>query len=492
MEDSVTDYAYSKLNRQFIGGAWVEGSGASLLVDQNPFDGSELTRFTGASMADVDSAYFAAATTQPLWESMTPYQRRSVFENAVREIEENRAEFARIIREEVGGTAVKAAIELDLTVDALKAAAALPLQVEGRIIASPLPDVENLLYRKPVGVVAVISPFNLPLFLSIKSVAPALAVGNSVVLKPHEQTPVVGGTLIAKMFERAGLPPGVLNVVVADIKDLGDGFIEHPIPRVISFTGSTGVGRHIASSAARTFKRAVLELGGNSALVVLDDADLELAVDAAVFSRFTHQGQVCMSANRVVVARELHDEFVERYVGKVAYLPVGDPADPDTIIGPLISEKHAADLDRIVQAALDQGSGKPALLGSLTGTLMTPTVLTDVSTSAPIAKQELFGPVALIFAADDDDHAVTIVNDSPYGLSGAVHSRDIERAVALAHRFDTGMVHINDATVHDEAIVPFGGEKLSGMGRLNGDYRIEEFTTTKWISVNRGRRHFPY
>ncbi|WP_371482279.1 aldehyde dehydrogenase family protein [Kitasatospora sp. NBC_00315] len=482
---------FTELSRQFIDGEWRTGSGTWDIVDIDPYSGDKLATITVATVDEIDDAYRAAERAQRSWARVNPYTRRLVFERALRVIEEREAEITEAIIAELGGTALKAGFELALSKDMLREATQLSLRAEGRILPSPVDGKENRLYRLPVGVVGVISPFNFPLFLSLKAVAPALALGNAVVLKPHQNTPVVGGTLIARIFEEAGLPAGLLNVVVTDIAEIGDAFIEHPVPKVISFTGSDTVGRHVATVAAGHFKRTVLELGGNSALIVLDDADLDYAVDAAVFSRFAHQGQVCMAANRVLVDRSVEQEFTERFVAKVASLKVGDPRDPATHIGPLINANQAealtAEVDRAVAA------GATALLrGQTVGTLMDPVVLGGLPDGDPILRRELFGPVVLVVPFDGEDEAVRIANDTPFGLSGAVHTADVERGVRLAQRIETGMIHINDGTIHDEPVVPFGGEKNSGVGRLNGEATVEAFTTVKWISIQHGRSRFPF
>ncbi|MGB3437333.1 MAG: aldehyde dehydrogenase family protein [Actinophytocola sp.] len=476
---------------QFIAGEWRTGSMDKVLVDRNPFDGSTIAEFNCASVEDLDEAYQAAKRAKSVWDGVNPYAKRAVFERAVRYVEDHTAEIVEIIIDELGGTRLKAYFEIGLVLDMLKEAATFPLRMEGRILPSPIDDKENRVYREPVGVVGVISPFNFPFFLGMKSVAPALGAGNGVVLKPHEDTPIVGGTLIGEIFEAAGLPSGLLNVVITEIPAIGDAFVEHPVPRVISFTGSAAVGRHVAEVAVRNFKKPLLELGGNSALIVLPDADLDLAVDAAVFSRFTHQGQICMAANRVLVHRDVFDEFAERFVAKAASLTVGDPRDEATIVGPLINQRQADNLAALVEQGIDDGA-RPLLRGEVNGTLFHPTVLTDVTTDMSVMQEELFGPVACLVPFDTEDEAVHIANDTRFGLSGAIHTRDLDHGVELAKRIHTGMIHVNDATIHDETIVPFGGEKQSGLGRLNGDWSLEEFTTLKWISVNRGRRQFPY
>ncbi|WP_035850341.1 aldehyde dehydrogenase family protein [Kitasatospora azatica] len=482
---------FSELALQFIDGQWRPGSGSWDIVDINPYDGEKLASITVATVDEVDQAYRAAERAQKEWAAVNPYARRLVFERALRIIEDREQEITETIIAELGGTYLKAAFELALTKDLLRESMQLALRPEGRILPSAVDGKENRLYRLPVGVVGVISPFNFPLFLSIKAVAPALALGNGVVLKPHQDAPIVGGTLLAKVFEDAGLPAGLLNVVVTDIAEIGDALLEHPVPKTIAFTGSDRVGRHVATVAASHFKRAVLELGGNSALIVLDDADLDYAVDAAVFSRFAHQGQVCMAANRVLVDRKVLAEFTEKFVAKIASLKVGDPKDPSTQIGPLINSTQADSITAQVDQAVAAGA-RVLLRGNTVGTLMDPVVLTDLPADSPVLRRELFGPVVLLVPFDGEDEAVALANDTPFGLSGAVHSGSIERGVQVAQRIETGMIHVNDGTIHDEPIVPFGGEKNSGVGRLNGESTVEAFTTVKWISIQHGRSRFPF
>ncbi|MCG6493094.1 aldehyde dehydrogenase family protein [Kitasatospora sp. A2-31] len=482
---------FSELALQYIDGQWRDGSGSWDIVDVDPFTGDKLATMTVATVEEVDQAYRAAERAQKEWAATNPYTRRLVFERALRIVEEREQEITEAITAELGGTALKAGFELALTKDMLRESMQLSLRAEGRLLPSPVEGKENRLYRLPVGVVGVVSPFNFPLFLSMKVVAPALALGNGVVLKPHQETPVVGGTLLARIFEEAGLPSGLLNVVVTDIAEIGDAFIEHPVPKVIAFTGSDKVGRHVATVAASHFKRTVLELGGNSALIVLDDADLDYAVDAAVFSRFVHQGQVCMAANRVLVDRSVQAEFTEKFVAKVASLTVGDPRDPATQIGPLINPVQADAITAQVDQAVAAGA-TVLLRGETNGCLMDPVVLGDLPADAPILQRELFGPVVLVVPFDGEDEAVRLANDTPFGLSGAVHTADVERGVRVAQRIETGMIHVNDGTVADEPVVPFGGEKNSGVGRLNGESTVDAFTTVKWISIQHGRSRFPF
>lgn len=482
---------FSDLALQYIDGEWRPGSGSWDIIDFNPYDEEKLASITIATVQEVDQAYRAAERAQKEWAATSPYARRTVFERALRIIEDRETEISEAIVAELGGTRVKAGCELRLAKEFLREAMQLPFRQEGRILPSPVHGKENRVYRLPVGVVGVISPFDFPFLMSIKSVASALALGNAVVLKPHQHTPICGGSLVAKVFEDAGLPAGLLNVVITDIAEIGDALIEHPVPNVISFSGSDRVGRHVATVCAAHLKRAVLELGGSSAFIVLDDADIDDAVEAAVFSRSVDQGEVCIAANRILVDRKVEREFTEKLVAKVRTLKVGDPADPETHIGPLIDFRQAEAVTSLVEQSVEEGA-TALLRGGAEGNLVSPSVLTGLAPDAPVLSQEIFGPVVFLVPFDGEEEAVRIVNDTPNGLSGAVHTGDIERGVALARRIQTGMIHINDSTVHDEPSVPFGGEKASGLGRLDGEALVEVFTTQKWISVQRGRSVFPF
>ncbi|ATH94667.1 aldehyde dehydrogenase [Bacillus glycinifermentans] len=484
-------FQITDLNRQYIGGEWRDGKSESVLADLNPYTQKTIASFHKATPDDVDQAYKVALNAKKEWDRVGPYEKRAILEKAAAYIEEHKEAIVFLIMEELGGTRLKAAFEIDLVINMIKEAAGFPLKMEGRILPSPVDGKENRLYRIPAGVVGVISPFNFPFFLSVKSVAPALGAGNGVVLKPHEETPICGGTLIAKIFEEAGLPKGLLNVVVTDIKEIGDSFVEHPIPRIISFTGSTKVGSYIGQLAVKHFKKPLLELGGNSALIVLEDADLEYAVNAAAFSRFTHQGQICMSANRILVQKEVYPAFLKLFYQKVSAFKTGDPMDPDTIIGPVINERQAENLRKAVEKGIEEGA-VALIKGEIKGNLVEPTILTDVKPGMSIAREELFGPVVCVMPFQTEEEAIRIANDTPFGLSGAVHTGNVERGVDLAKQIETGMIHVNDTTINDEPHIAFGGEKQSGLGRLNGEWSLDEFTTLKWISVQHQKRVFPY
>ncbi len=482
---------FRRLNQHYIGGSWRDGASSKTWTDRNPYSGEAIAEFKMANAADIDQAYRSAQRAQKEWEAVNAFEKRDILESAIAYINDHEAEITDIIIDELGGTRLKAFFEIGLVKNIIREAATFPLRMVGRIYPSPVEGKENRLYRVPAGVVGVISPFNFPFYLTMRSVAPALGAGNGVVLKAHEETAITGGTLVATIFEHTKIPKGLLNVVLFDLGEVGDYFVEHPIPRIISFTGSVGVGKHIAMVAGKCLKKAILELGGNSAIIVLPDADLNLAINAAIFSRFTHQGQICMSANRVLVHRSLYQKFLDGYVERVAQLKVGDSRDPETAIGPLITSNQVKTLERMIEKGIAEGA-KPVLRGKVQGNCIGPTVFTEVKPEMTIAREEMFGPAVCIMPFDSTDEAVEIANRSAYGLSGAIHTKNVELGAEIAKRIDSGMVHVNDGTINDEPLVAFGGEKDSGVGRLNGKWALEEFTTLKWVSVQHKPRQYPF
>lgn len=477
----------------FIDGAWRAGNAGSVLEVNNPYSNERLAELHQANLDDVDRAYNAAQSAQAQWEQSLPGERAAVMRRAVEILDARHGEVVDWLIRESGSTRMKAEMEWGAARAIILDASMLPAQVYGRIIAGDIPGKENRIYRNPVGVVAVISPWNWPLHLTCRTLAPAIALGNAVVVKPASETPITGGLLIARIFEEAGLPAGVLNVVVGDPAVIGDGFVQHPIPRVVSFTGSLGVGRRIASNIATSsrLKKMMLELGGNAPLVVLEDADLELAVHAAVVSKFLHQGQICVIANRILVHAKLYNEFVERYVARVQNLKVGNPDDPDTVIGPLISQKQLLSVQRSISAANAEGA-RQRLGGPADGLIVPPHVFDCITPNMLIGRNELFGPVAPIQSFYSDAEALHMANDTEFGLSSAVFSRDIARAQRFAAGLKTGMSHINDITAVDLPNMPFGGEKNSGLGRFGSEGLIHELTTEHWMSVQHVPRQYPF
>ncbi len=423
------------------------------------------------------------------WANELPQVKRDVMEKAVQIVEENQELIIDWLIKESGSTYMKAAGEVQVSLNSMKESATYPYRMEGKILPSQVPGKENRVYREPLGVVGIISPWNFPFHLAIRSIATALATGNGVVVKPATHTPITGGLLFASIFEEAGLPKGLLNVVVGRGSEIGDDIVTHPVPRLISFTGSTEVGRRIGELAGKNLKKTALELGGNNVFIVLDDANIDQAVESALFGKFYHQGQICMSINRIMVQKDIYQTFVDAFVARVKELNVGNPFEKSTHIGPLIDEDQAKRILKDLESSKEQGA-EIILGGDANKNLLSPTVITGVTNQMPIAKNEIFGPVAAIIPFEDEEEAITLANEHPYGLSGAVHSSSIERGTNLAHHIKTGMIHVNDESVNDEPHMPFGGEKDSGLGRFNGEWALEEFTTVKWIGVQHKRRDY--
>jgi aldehyde dehydrogenase (NAD+) len=372
------------------------------------------------------------------------------------------------------------------------AAAASTYAPLGEVIPSEYGKL-SLALRQPLGVVSVISPWNFPVILTGRGIAFALAAGNTVVLKPSEETPYCGGLLFAEVFAEAGVPEGVLNVVTcsrANVGPVGEELIDNPRVKGVSFTGSTAVGRQIAARAGAHLKKCCVELGGKDALIVCDDADLERASAAASFGSFMHQGQICMSVEKVLVHEKVYDEFLRRFVERAAKLKVGDPRDKSNVIGPLINDKQAAKVKEQIEDAVARGA-KVALGGKVNGRFVEPTILTGVTPAMKVYQDETFGPVAPVIAFRTDAEAIAIANDTEYGLSSGVMTRDEQRGLAIARRLETGMCHINCSSVNDEPHAPFGGSKASGMGRHGGRWATETFTETRWITLDRGGRPYP-
>ncbi|MGM8063187.1 aldehyde dehydrogenase family protein [Vogesella indigofera] len=488
-----TKQAYDGFELQPIAGQWRRGGSSQQLTDSNPYSGDTLLQLQLASRDDVDAAYAAAAAAQQEWAARLPEERAAVLHRAVEIMLARAEEIQDWIVRESGSSRLKAIIEWDSARRITQESATFCNRVEGRILASAIPNQESRVYRAPLGVVGVISPWNFPYHLTARSIAPALALGNAVVVKPASDTPVTGGLLLAKIYEEAGLPAGLFSVVAGAGSEIGDHFVAHPVPSLISFTGSTEVGRNVGriATGGQHIKRVALELGGNAPLVVLDDADIEQAAQAAVVGRFLHQGQICMSTNRVIVDARVHDAFVAALKARVEKLPYGDPANPANIVGPLINGKQLDGvLTKIEQAKKD---GATLLVGGAPqGNVLPPHLFVDVDPSWSIAADETFGPVLPVIKARDEAHALALANASEYGLSAAVFTRDYARGLHFARGIRSGMCHINDITVDDQTNAPFGGEKNSGLGRFNGEWAIEEFTRAQWVTLQFQPRPYPF
>ena len=481
---------YEQLDLNYIGGEWREGKSSEVIESFDPYTEKSYMKIQAASLDDLNEAYESAEKHQKDWEKTNPFKRAGIIRKAIQIMEDRKDEIVDILVKDAGSTAAKAGLELDITLSVMRLAAEFPFRMETIVNESMISGKKNHVIRKPVGVVGVIGPFNFPLNLSMRSVAPALAAGNAVVLKPGSQTPVSGGNIIAKVFEEAGLPKGVLQVVHPKISEIGDAFYEHRVPNLISFTGSTAVGKKIGEVCGREVKKTILELGGNNAMVILDDADIDQAVSGAIYGRFMHSGQICMSTNRIIVDESVFDEFAEKFVEMARSLKHGDPTQEGTLIGPLISGGEVDRLQDEVKKAQSEGA-EILLEGKREGNVLTPVVLKGTN-DMTTAQNEMFGPVVTLIPARDEAHALELANDTDAGLSGAVSSRDEKRAFAFAEKMVTGMVHINDQSVNDEPYIAFGGEKQSGLGRFGREHSLDEFTTWKWISVQEEPRDYPF
>ena len=484
---------YTDFHLQYIAGEWKNGDDDSINTNTNPFNGETLVEIQQATAKQLDDAYQAASLAQKQWAQQTPNERAAILYKVVSIFDQRQDEIIDWLIKESGSTRIKAMVEFSGARAITLEAASFPNRVHGEIRASNTPGKENFIYREPMGVIAVISPWNFPLHLTQRSIAPALALGNAVVLKPASDTPITGGLLLAKIFEEAGLPKGLLNVVVGSGSEIGDAMVTHPVPSLVSFTGSTSVGKHIGELAngGEFIKQVALELGGNSPFVVLKDADIEQAVKAAAFGKFLHQGQICIAINRIIVEDEIYDDFVARFVAHVKTLNVGDPNKIDTAVGPIINEKQVKSLKEKIAKAQNEGA-KMLLSGEIKGQVVPPHVFSDVTREMNLSCDEVFGPLVGIIRAKDEDDALSIANDSMYGLSSAVFTQDMAKGLRFARGIKAGMTHINDISVNDESNAPFGGEKNSGIGRFNGEWILEEFTTLHWISVQHTPRDYPF
>lgn len=470
-------------------GNWLLSGGGTREV-REPATGAALTRVGLANPQDVAASAKAASAAQPAWAALPARDRAAVFRRAADALERNAEELVRFIVRETGSIPGKGQHEVREAITILHRAAAMPLEAVGQLLPSA-PGHLSLARRVPHGVVGVISPFNFPLILSLRAVAPALAAGNGVVLKPDPRTPVTGGFIIARAFEEAGLPKGVLHVLPGGA-DAGEALVTDPHIRMIGFTGSTNVGRRIGELAGRHLKKTALELGGKSALIVLEDADPELAASNVAWGAYLHQGQICMASGRILVQERIAPALIARLVEKASRLPVGDPASGAVALGPLIDAGQRDRVHAIVQDTVAAGARLESG-GTFEGLFYRPTVLSGVRPGMRAFEEEVFGPVATIATFGDDDEAVALANRTDYGLSGAVISPNLARAMAIAERLNTGMVHVNDQTVADECVNPFAGRGASGNGgAVGGPADWEQFTQWRWTTVKPTPPAYPF
>ena len=475
-----------------IGGEWVGADGGRTFERDDPYTGEPATIAAAAGVDDANRAVDAAAAAFPEWSATPPARRRELLNAAADLLMERAPAIAQTMTEECGAVFGWGMFNCDLAAGMLRAAAAQADLPGSDEIPSAVPGTTAMAVRQPVGVVVGIAPWNAPVILATRAVATPLAYGNTVVLKASELCPRTHAAVAAAIND-AGVAPGVVNLITnapGDAAAVVEALIAHPAVRRISFTGSTKVGRIVAGKAAEHLKPTLLELGGKAPMVVLPDADLDEAVNAAGFGAFMNSGQICMSTERVVIDRSVAGEFGEKLAAKAGSLPSGDPRDQGTAIGPVI---NAAAVERI-RGLLDDARAKGARVlagGVIEGSVVQPTVLAGVTPAMSIYYEESFGPIACIVEVDGADEAVDVANDTEYGLAAAVFSRDVDAAMDVARRIESGICHINSSTVHDEPQMPFGGVKGSGWGRFGGTAALEEFTELRWLSVQSGERQYP-
>jgi aldehyde dehydrogenase (NAD+) len=478
------------LSTPYIDGKPIEVSPSAMSDVLNPANQKPFARIFMGQEQHMRAAIDAAHAARAAWGSSPAALREKILHRAADELEAATNDIVDLLIGEGGSTFGKAHFEIPFAANMLRSIAGEARRVQGDVFPSDVSGLLSLAIRRPLGVVAGISPFNFPVVLALKKVAFALATGNTFVLKPSEETSLVGLKL-AEIFEKAGLPPGVLNVVPGDGPTLARVLFDDPRVKLISFTGSTAVGRHIAVECAKKGKRVILEMGGKSPLIVLKDADMDYAVDTACFGIFIHQGQICMAGSRIIVEAPIYETFLQRFAAKAKTLQVGDPRDPHTVIGPLIRSSQCQMIDRKIKEAVAAGA-RVLTGGTYVGNFYQPTVVADVTPNMSAFRDELFGPVAAVTRADNADHALALANNSSYGLSSAVLTNDLQLAMRFALELEAGMVHLNGPTVHDEPTVPFGGVKDSGSGREGGRWSVEEMTEVKWVTIQMGRRHYPF
>jgi acyl-CoA reductase-like NAD-dependent aldehyde dehydrogenase len=478
----------------YVGGEWVGAGDGRTFEDRDPFTGDVVAEVAAGSREDARRAIESAAAAAAEWGQAPPAVRQGIFLKAAEVLESRQDEVVSLLARETGATFGFGMFQMHFVTGLFRQAAALAYAPLGEVLPSDTGAFAMGL-RRPVGVVGAIAPWNAALILSARSIAAPLALGNAVVLKPSEWSPVVGGLLWGEIFAEAGLPAGVLNVVThapGEAAEIGDELVTHPAVRRINFTGSTNVGRQLAEAAGRNLKRVVLELGGYNPLIVLADADLEYAVNATAFGAFLHQGQICMSARKVIVERSIADEFTKRLAEKTRGLKAGDPKEPDTVIGPLINEDAHAMVKGRVDDAVKRGAKVLAGGEDAGSNVYRATVLADVPEDSELAQKETFGPVLAVEVVADADEAVDRANATAYGLSAGIMTTDSDRGFALASRLESGIVHVNDQPVGDEPQMPFGGVKDSGWGRFGGQAVIDEFTDLRWITVQSGSHPYPF
>ncbi|MCI5043034.1 MAG: aldehyde dehydrogenase family protein [Donghicola eburneus] len=492
---SENEKSEAPLRDMFIAGEWRAAKTGKSFATTDPNTGRTIALVPDAGQKDLDDAITAAADAQPAWAALPPAARAALFYRASALFQERQQDFAQMLISETGSGFGKAMFECSLVPLALAEAAGLTTREIGEIYPSQVPGKINRTMRAAAGVVGVISPWNFPLYLSLRGFVYALALGNTAVLKPSEDSPLSGGLMLAELFHDAGFPAGVFNVVTTSRDGAamaGDVFVKDKRIAVMSFTGSTRVGQLLSTACAQAFKPIVLELGGKNPMIILDDADLDRAVDLAFFGSYLHQGQICMSCDKILVHNSLYDAFVEKLVAKTVNFVPTSPDEQTCVIGPIINDRQLSRIEQMVDDAVAAGATAKCG-GKAQAPYYTATVLTDVTPDMAVWRDEIFGPVTTVTPFDSVDDAIAMANDTPYGLSASVISGDVMRGELVAEQLHAGMVHVNDSTVHDEPHCPFSGLGASGGGGKWGPKgAIEAFTTQRWISTQRQAHALPF
>lgn len=459
---------------------------------KNPLTGETASKAPAMKAGDIPAVAEKAAAAFPAWAAMGPNARRAVLMKAAAALEARADKFVEAMMGEIGATEGWARFNLMLAASMVREAAAITTQISGEVIPSDKPGCLAMALKEPVGVILGIAPWNAPIILGVRAIAVPLACGNSVILKASESCPRTHA-LIIEAFAEAGFPDGVVNVVTnapEDAADVVGALIDHPSVKRVNFTGSTAVGKIIAKRAAEHLKPVLLELGGKAPLIVLEDADLDEAVKAAAFGAFMNQGQICMSTERIIVVDAVADEFAKKFAEKAKSLATGDPREGKTPLGAVVDQKTVKNVNALIEDAASKGA-KILTGGKAESVLMPATVVDGVTADMKIYRDESFGPVVGVIRAKDEADAIRLANDSEYGLSAAVFTRDTARGLKVARKIHSGICHVNGPTVHDEAQMPFGGVGASGYGRFGGKAGIDSFTELRWITIETESGHFP-
>lgn len=478
--------------KQLINGEWAAAASGQTFDDINPYTGEVYARIPASGAADAKRAIEAAEKAFPAWAKVGARARQALFLKAADIVERRADELVSIMAQETGASHAFGRFQVQWSVGLLRQAAGYPYLSGGEIVPSDTPGVFAMAIRRPLGVVAGISPWNGALALGLRTVVCPLACGNTVVLKPSEEAPICAGLVIGEILHEAGFPPGVVNVIThapSEVGPISDQLFESRSVRAYNFTGSSATGSMLAARAGKQLKRIALELGGYNPMLILHDADLEYSVDTAIFAAFFHQGQICMNTRKILVARPLFDDFLERFVARAKAIKPGDPTNPATKIGPLINDDAVAKVKAGIAKAVAMGARVMAG-GNADGRCFEPTVLVNVPANAPIYCEEVFGPVVLVEPFDDEQDAVQKANGSDYGLSASIMSRDAWRAITLGGQIQAGMVNVNGPTMGGEPQIPFGGVKDSGWARF-GRWAIDIFSDLNLATVSEEKRKYP-